>query len=150
MKKSAHFIPVKVSYSVEEYAKLYLREMVRLHGVPLSIISDRGTQFTSQFWKSFQKGLDTRVKLCTNFHSQTDGQGESTIQTLEDLLRACVIDLKGNWDDHFPLNELAYNNSYHSSIGMASFEALYDRRYRSPIGWFEVREVALIGPKLVY
>jgi len=69
----------------EDYAKLYMREMVRLHGVPLSIISDRGTQFISQFWKSFKKGLGTRVKLSTTFHSQTDGQVEHTIQTLEDI-----------------------------------------------------------------
>uniref|UniRef100_M0ZUK4 Retrotransposon protein n=1 Tax=Solanum tuberosum TaxID=4113 RepID=M0ZUK4_SOLTU len=79
MTKSAHFLPIKISYLAEDYAKLYLREMVRLHGVPLSIISDRGTQFTSQFWKSFQKELGTKVKLSTNFHPQTDGKGESTI-----------------------------------------------------------------------
>ncbi|WMV24790.1 hypothetical protein MTR67_018175, partial [Solanum verrucosum] len=95
MTKSTHFIPVKVSYSVEDYAKLYLREMVKLHGVPLSIISDRGTQFVSQFWKSFQKVLATRVKLSTAFHPQTDGQAECTIKTLEDMLRACVVDIKG-------------------------------------------------------
>ncbi|WMV59018.1 hypothetical protein MTR67_052403 [Solanum verrucosum] len=150
MTKSAHFIPVKVSYSVEDYVKLFLGEMVRLHEVPLSIISDRGTQFTSQFWKSFQKGLGTKVKLSTNFHPQTDGQAERTIQTLEDMLRACVIDFKGNWNDHLPLIEFAYNNNYHSSIAMASYEVLYGRRCRSLIGWFEVGEVALIGPELVH
>ena len=72
MTKLAHFIPIKVSYLVEDYAKLYLREMVKLHGVPLSIISDRGTQFTSQFWKSFQKGLGTRVKLSMANHPLKD------------------------------------------------------------------------------
>ncbi|WMV55255.1 hypothetical protein MTR67_048640 [Solanum verrucosum] len=80
MTKSAHFIPIKVSYLAEDYAKLYLRKMVRLHGVPLSIISDRGTQFNSQFQKSFQKGLDTYVKLSMTFHPQIDGQAERTIQ----------------------------------------------------------------------
>ncbi|WMV33498.1 hypothetical protein MTR67_026883 [Solanum verrucosum] len=94
MMKSTHFIHVKVSYSMEDYAKLYLREMVRLHGVPLSIISNRSTQFTSQFWKSFQKGLGTRVKLRTTFHPQIDGQAKRTIKTLEDMLRTCVIDFK--------------------------------------------------------
>ncbi|WMV30388.1 hypothetical protein MTR67_023773 [Solanum verrucosum] len=79
----------------------------------------------------------------------TDGQAEHTIQTLEDVLRACVIDFKGNWDDHLPLIEFAYNNSYHSSIVMAPFEALYDKRCRYPIGWFELGEVALIVPELV-
>lgn len=148
MTKLAHFLHVKVSYSAEDYAKLYLREMVKLHGVPLYIISNHGTQFTSQLWKSFQMGLGTRVKLSTDFHPQTDGQAESTIKTL--MLRACVIDFKGNWDDHLPLIEFAYNNSYHSSIDMDPFETLYGRRCRTLIGWFEVGEVSLIGPELVH
>uniref|UniRef100_A0A0V0GVY7 Putative ovule protein n=1 Tax=Solanum chacoense TaxID=4108 RepID=A0A0V0GVY7_SOLCH len=150
MTKSAYFIPVKVSYSAKDDAKLYIKEIVKFHGVPLPIISNRGTQFTSHFWKAFQKGLGTNVKLITAFHPQMDGQEERTIQTLEDMLRACVIDFKGNWDDHLPLIEFAYNNSYHSSIVMASFEALYGRRCRSPVGWFEVGEFVLIGPELVY
>ncbi|KAH0778029.1 hypothetical protein KY290_009440 [Solanum tuberosum] len=140
MTKSAHFLPVKTTNTAEDYAKLYVQEIVRLHGVPISIISDRGAQFTAQFWKSFQKGLG----------SKTDGQAERTIQTLEDMLRACVIDFKGSWDDHLPLIEFAYNNSYHSSIQMAPYEALYGRRCRSPIGWFEVGEAQLIGPDLVH
>ena len=149
MTKSAHFLPVKTTFNAEEYARLYIQELVRLHGVPRSIISDRGTQFTSHFWKSFQRGLGTTVKLSTAFHPQTDGQAERTIQTLEDMLRACVLEFKGNWDDHLPLIEFAYNNSFHASIGMAPFEALYGRRCRSPVGWFELGEMALIGPDLV-
>ncbi|WMV24926.1 hypothetical protein MTR67_018311 [Solanum verrucosum] len=148
--KSAHFLPVKVSYSVEDYAKLYIKEIVKLHGSPLSIISDRGAQFTSHFWRSFQSGLGTQVKPSTAFHPQTDGEVERTIQTLEDMLRECVIDFKGNWDDHLPLIEFSYNNSYDSSIDMAPFKALYSRRCRSPIGWFEVDEFALLGPEVVY
>jgi len=88
MTKSAHFLPVKTTHSAEDYAKLYIQEIVRLHGVPISIISDRGAQFTAQFWKSFQKGLGSKVNLSTAFHPQTDGQVERTIQTLEDMLRA--------------------------------------------------------------
>ncbi|WMV37616.1 hypothetical protein MTR67_031001, partial [Solanum verrucosum] len=80
----------------------------------------------------------------------TDGQAKCTIQTLEDMLRACVIDFKGNWGDHLPLIEFAYNNSYHSSIAMTPFEELHGRRCRSSMGWFELGEFALIGPKLVY
>ncbi|XP_070020618.1 uncharacterized protein [Nicotiana sylvestris] len=99
------FITVKTTDSAEDYAKLYIKEIVRLHGAPLSIISDRGAQFTANFWKSFQKGLGIRVNLSTTFHPQTDGQAKRTIQTLEDMLRACVIDFKGNWDDHLPLIE---------------------------------------------
>ncbi|CAN4090624.1 unnamed protein product [Withania somnifera] len=138
--KSAHFLPVKTNYTAEEYARLYIKEIVRLHGVPISIISDRGAQFTAKFWKSFQKSLGTQVNLSTAFHPQTDGQAERTIQTLEDMPRACVLDFKGSWDDHLPLIEFAYNNSYHSSIKMAPYEALYGRKCRSPIGWFEVGE----------
>ena len=89
--KSAHFIPVKVTYNAEKLAKLYISEVVQLHGVPLSIISDRGTQFTSKFWKTLHAELGTRLDLKTAFHPQTDGQSERTIQVLEDMLRACVI-----------------------------------------------------------
>ena len=99
--KLAHFFTVKVSYSPEDYAKLYFREIMKLHGDPLSIIFDRIAHFTSHFWRSFQ--IYTKVKLSTGFHPHTDGQSECTIQTLEDMLRACVIDYIGNWDDHLPL-----------------------------------------------
>jgi len=150
MTKSAHFLPVKTTHSTEDYAKLYLQEVVRLHGVPVLIISDRGAQFTAQFWKSFPKGLGSKVNLSIIFHPQTDGQAECTIQTLEDMLRACLIDFKHNLDDHLPLIEFGYNNSYHSSIQMSLYEALYVRRCRSPIGWFEVSEARLIGLELVH
>ena len=139
--KSAHFIPVKVTYNAEKLAKLYISEVVRLHGVPLSIISDRGTQFTSKFWKTLHAELGTRLDLSTAFHPQTDGQSERTIQVLEDMLRACVIEFGDHWDSFLPLAEFSYNNSYHSSIDMAPFEALYGRRCRSPIGWFDAFEV---------
>ena len=94
--KSAHFIPVKVTYNAEKLAKLYISKIVRLHGVPLSIISDRGTQFTSKFWKTLHAELGTRLDLSTAFHSQIDGQSERTIQVLEDMLRACVIEFGGH------------------------------------------------------
>ncbi|WMV49724.1 hypothetical protein MTR67_043109 [Solanum verrucosum] len=96
MKKSTHFCLVKTLFLVEDYAKVYIREMVRLHGVPLSIISDRGTQFMLQLLRSFQKGLGTQVTLSTTFHPHIDGQAEHTIQSLKDMLRACVIDFKVN------------------------------------------------------
>jgi len=147
--KSAHFLPVKTTYTASQYAKIYLEEIVSLHGVPISIISDRGAQFTAQFWKSFQAALGTRLNLSTAFHPQTDGQSERTIQILEDMLRACVLDLGGSWDRYLPMMEFAYNNSYQSSIQMAPFEALYGRRCRSPIGWFEVGEAKLVGPELI-
>ncbi|WMV09040.1 hypothetical protein MTR67_002425 [Solanum verrucosum] len=93
--KSAHFLPVKSSSTAEEYAKIYVREVFRLHGTPLFIISDRGAQFTALFWRSFLKSLGTHVNLSTTFHPQTNGQAERTIQTLKYMLRAYVLDFKG-------------------------------------------------------
>ena len=122
MTKSSRFLAVKTTYSGDDYAKLYLTEIVRLPGVPLSIISYRGPQFTSHLWKSFQKGLGTQVNLSTTFHQQKDGKAERTIHTLDDMLRACVINFKGSWGDHFPLIEFAYKTNYHFSIKMAPYE----------------------------
>ncbi|GKB47916.1 putative reverse transcriptase domain-containing protein [Tanacetum coccineum] len=87
--------------------------------------------------------------MSTAYHPQTDGQSERTIQTLEDMLRVCVIDFGGSWDVHLPLAEFYYNNSYHSSIRCAPFEALYGRKCRSPVQWAEIGESTLIGPELV-
>ena len=109
--KSAHFIPVKVTYNAEKLAKLYISEIVRLHGVPLSIISYRGTQFTSRFWRTLHAKLGTRLDLSTSFNPQTDGQSERMIQVLEDMLRACVVEFGGHWYSFLPLAEFSYNNS---------------------------------------
>ncbi|XP_070057886.1 uncharacterized protein [Nicotiana tomentosiformis] len=119
----------ETTYSIEDYAKLYIREIVRIHGVPISIISDRGVQFTVNFWKSFQKGLGTQISFSTTFHPQTDSQAIHTIQTLEDMLQACVMDFRGSGDDHLPPIEFAYNNSYYSTIQMAPYEALYRLKF---------------------
>ena len=102
---------VKTTYLAEDYEKLSINDIVRLHGVPLSTISDRGPQFTSHFLKAFQKGLGSHVNLRTSFHLQTDGQPEHAIHTLEDMLRPCVINFKSIWDYHIPLIMFAYNNS---------------------------------------
>ncbi|GJW19267.1 putative reverse transcriptase domain-containing protein [Tanacetum coccineum] len=147
--KSAHFLPMREDYKMERLARLYLNEIVARHGVPISIISDRDSRFTSRFWQSMQEALGTRLDMSTAYHPQTDGQSERTIQTLEDMLRACVLDFGGSWDVHLPLVEFSYNNSYHSSVRCAPFEALYGRKCRSPIMWAEVGEGQLIGPELV-
>ncbi|GJX29960.1 putative reverse transcriptase domain-containing protein [Tanacetum coccineum] len=147
--KSAHFLAVREDYKTEKLARLYINEIVARHGVPVSIISDRDSYFTSRFWQSLQKALGTRLDLSTTYHPETDGQSERTIQTLEDMLRACAIDFGGNWDTHLPLVEFSYNNSYHSSVKCAPFEALYGRKCRTPIAWAEVGESKLIGPEIV-
>ena len=149
LRKSTHFIPVKTTYSIAQYVQLYIDDIVSLHGVPVSIISDRGSQFTSKFWQQLQKALGTQLHFSTAFHPQTDGQSERTIQTLEDMLRMCVLDFKESWDKYLPLIEFAYNNSYHSSIGMAPYEALYGRKCRSLSCWSEVGEKQIEGPELI-
>ncbi|GJU62374.1 putative reverse transcriptase domain-containing protein [Tanacetum coccineum] len=127
----------------------YKMDRFARHGVSISIISYRDSRFTLRFWQSIQEALGICLDMSTAYHPQTDGQSERTIQTLEDMIRACVLDFEGSWDVHLPLVEFAYNNSYHSSVRCDPFEALYGRRCRSPIMWAEVGEGQLIGPELV-
>ncbi|GJR84748.1 putative reverse transcriptase domain-containing protein [Tanacetum coccineum] len=147
--KSAIFIPMKETDPLEKLARMYLKEVVTRHGIPVSIICDRDPRFASNFWRSLQKALGTSLDMSTAYHPQTDGQSERTIQTLEDMLRACVIDFGNGWVKHLPLVEFSYNNSYHASIKAAPFEALYGRKCRSPVCWAEVGEVQLTGPEIV-
>ena len=147
--KSAHFLPIRNSDSLAKLAQLYVREIIILHGTPVSIVSDRDPRFTLRFWPSLQNALGTRLYFSTAFHPQTDGQSERTIQTLEDILRACVMEFRGSWDTHLPLMEFAYNNSYQASIGMSPYEALYGRKCRTPVCWDEVGERKLVGPEIV-
>ncbi|GJW32810.1 hypothetical protein Tco_0052842 [Tanacetum coccineum] len=126
--KSAHFLPMKETDSTEKLTRLYMKEIVARHGIPVSIISDRDSHFTSRVWKSLNEALGTQLNLSTAYHPQTDGQSERTIQTLEDMLRACVIDF-GN---------------------VAPFEALYGRKCRSPVCWAEVGEAQLTGPEIIH
>ncbi|GKC25577.1 putative reverse transcriptase domain-containing protein, partial [Tanacetum coccineum] len=121
--KSAHFLVVREDYKTEKLARL--------------------------FWQSLHKALGTRLDMSTAYHPQTDGQSECTIQTMEDMHRACAIYFGGNWDTHLPLVEFSYNNSYHSSVKCAPFEALYERKCRTLIAWAEVGEKKLIGPEIV-
>ncbi|CAL9097860.1 unnamed protein product [Musa textilis] len=147
--KSAHFLPINMTYSLDKLADLYVNEIVRLHGIPKEIISDRDSRFLSRFWRRLQESMGTKVKFSTAYHPQTDGQSERTIQTLEDLLRAYVMDWKGEWDKDISLVEFTYNNSYHSSIQMAPYEALYGRKCVTPICWEEVGDRKLLAPDKV-
>ena len=107
--KSSHFLAMKTVFNAEQLADLYIKEIVRLHRIPLSIVSDQDTKFSSKFWQSFQSVMGTELCLSTSFHPQTDGQSERTIQTLKDMLRACALEYIGNWDRNLPLVEFAYN-----------------------------------------
>nr|GEY15831.1 reverse transcriptase domain-containing protein [Tanacetum cinerariifolium] len=135
---------------MDKLARLYLKEVVTRHGIPISIICDRDPKFTSKFWKAFQKVLGTRLDMSTAYHPETDGKSKRTIQTLEDMLRACVIDFGNVWERHLPLVEFSYNNSYHASIKAAPFEALYGQKCRSPVCWAEVGDAQLTGPELIH
>ncbi|GJX63859.1 putative reverse transcriptase domain-containing protein [Tanacetum coccineum] len=120
--KSAHFIPTRETDSMETLTRLYIKEIVSRHGVPISIISDHDSHFTSRFWQSLQSALGTQLDM--NF-----GKG---------------------WERHLPLVEFSYNNSYHASIKVAPFEALYGRKCRSPVYWAEVGDVQLTRPEIIH
>ncbi|GJV95823.1 putative reverse transcriptase domain-containing protein [Tanacetum coccineum] len=147
--KSEIFVPMREIGPMEKLARIYLKEVVTRYGIPVSFICDRDPRFASNFWRSLQKDLSTSLDMSTAYHPQTDGQIKRTIQTLEDMLRACVIDFGKGWVNYLPLVEFSYNNSYHASIKAAPFEALYGRKCRSPVCWAEVGEVQLTGPEIV-
>ncbi|GKB05300.1 putative reverse transcriptase domain-containing protein [Tanacetum coccineum] len=148
--KSAHFLPMKETDSMEKLTRQNLKEVVSRHGVPVLIILDRDIRFTSHFWQSLQEALGTRLDMSTAYHLQIDGQSERTIQTLEDMLHACVIDFGKGWDRHLPLEEFLYNNSYYTSIKAASFEALFGHKCQSLICWAEGGDSHLTGLKIVH
>ncbi|GJT38080.1 putative reverse transcriptase domain-containing protein [Tanacetum coccineum] len=147
--KSAMFTPMRETDSTEKLARMYIKEVVARHRIPISIICDRDPKFASHFLRSLRKALGTSLDMSTAYHLQTDGQSERTIQTLEDMLRACVIDFRNGWVRHLPLVEFSYNNSYHASIKAAPFEALYGQKCRSHVCWAEVGQVQFTGLEMV-
>nr|GFA95208.1 reverse transcriptase domain-containing protein [Tanacetum cinerariifolium] len=147
--KSAIFTPIRETNPMYKLARIYLKEVVTRHGIPVSIISDHNPRFASNFWRSLQNALGTRLDMSTAYHPETDGQSERTIQTLKDMLRACAIDFRKGWVNHFPLVEFLYNNSYHASIKAAPFEALYGQKFRLPVCWTEVGEAQILCPELI-
>ena len=147
--KSAHFLLIREKFSPQKLAEFFMNHIVSLHGVLVSIIFDRDPRFTSRFWKGLMKELGVKLNLSTAFHPQTDGKSERTIHTLEDMLRSCVLQFKGHWNEYLPLAEFTYNNSYHSSIEMSPYEALYGKQCCTPLCWNETGERKLLGPEIV-
>ncbi|GKC61408.1 putative reverse transcriptase domain-containing protein [Tanacetum coccineum] len=135
---------------METLTRLYIKEIVSRHRVPISIISDRDIHFTSRFWQSMQSALGTQLDMSTAYHPETDGQSKRTIQTLKYMLRACVIDFGKGWERHLPLVEFSFNNSYHASIKAAPFETFYGQKCRSPVCWAEVGDVQLTGLEIIH
>jgi hypothetical protein len=126
--QSAHFIPVHTTYQAPDIARVFISEIVRLHGVPKRIISDRGSVL---------------------YHPETDGQTERTNQILEDMLCMYVMDQQKCWEEFLPLVEFTYNNSYQSTIKMAPFEFLYGRPCQTPLSWDRLEDRVLVGPEVI-
>jgi hypothetical protein len=147
--KVAHFVLVKTWYATEKLAEVYVEHILRLHGAPRSIVSDRGPQFVAKFWQSFHKLMGTTLNYSTAFHTQTDGQTERVNQVLEDMLRVCALTYGTDWEGSLPFAGFSYNNNYQASLRMAPFEALYGRRCRTPLAWSEVGERTLFGPAII-
>jgi hypothetical protein len=147
--KSAHFIPVAMTYRVGQYAELYNSHVVRYHGIPKTIISDRGSIFVAHFGEQLHECLGTRLIRSSAYHPQTDGQTERVNQIIEDMLSACILTDGPKWDKHLPLAEFSYNNSYQESIKMSPFEALYGRPCCTPLSWSESGERVVFGPDIV-
>ena len=137
-----------MKYSMEKLAKLYVDEVIRLHGIPVRIVSDRDPRFVSRFWQRIQETLGTKLNL--TYHPQTDGQLERIIQTLEDMLISCILDFGVNWNQYLTLVKFTYNNSSHSSIQMAPYEALCGRKCRSSIYWDEVEETNVLDSTVIH
>ncbi|GJU82216.1 putative reverse transcriptase domain-containing protein [Tanacetum coccineum] len=145
--KSAIFTPMRDTDHMDKLARICLKEVVTRHGIPVSIICDRDPRFASNLWRSLQNALGTNTGYDTAT-STIKGQSEE-YQTLEDMLRACMIDFGKGWVNHLPLVEFSYNNSYHASIKAAPFEALYGRKCHSPVCWTEVGEAQILSPELI-
>jgi hypothetical protein len=147
--KVVHFIPVRTTYGRDKLAKLYIDNILKLHGVPKSIVSDRGAQFISKFWRSLHQALKTHVDYSSAYLPQTNRQTERVNQVLKDMLRACVLAYGKCWEDSLAFIEFSYNNGYHASLKKAPFEVLYGRKCRTPLMWSEVGDRAIESPEFI-
>ncbi|GKE53060.1 putative reverse transcriptase domain-containing protein, partial [Tanacetum coccineum] len=137
--------PIREDDTLEKLMRQYLKEVVSRHGVSILIIFDRNGRFTSDFWKSLNKALCTRLDMSTTYHPQTDGQSERTIQTLEDMLCACVLDFGKGWDKHLPVDHLSaeLKLKIDSSLAQRSSTRRLRRSFKSRVGKLNPR---YIGP----
>jgi hypothetical protein len=147
--KLAHFIPISTTYRIRQYSELYMSHIVRYHGIPKTIISDRGSIFMACFWEQLQDCLGIHLIRSSAYHPQTDGQTERANQIIEDMLCACALNDGLKWDKYLPLAEFSYNNSYQDSIKMSPFKALYGRPCHTPLSWSESGKMVIFGPDIV-
>lgn len=149
MTKSTLFISIKISYPLQKFAEININMTMKLHGIPSSIISDRDSRFTSRLWEILHEAMGTKLRLSSSYHPQTKGQTKKTIESLEYLIMACVLEEGDSWDTYSYLIEFTHNNNFHSSIGMEPFEVLYGRRCMTHLCWYESGESVVFGSKIV-
>jgi hypothetical protein len=147
--KSALFIPVRDTYDVTDVARVFVSEVICLHGIPKNNISDRDSRFTSRFSTSLQLALGTQLNLRITYHPEIDGKPERVNQVMEDMLRMYIMDNQTQWEKYLPLVEFSYNNSFHSSIGMPPYEALYGRPCITSLSWDRIEDRVIVGPELI-
>ena len=147
--KAAHFIPVKSTHKTDDIAKIFMKEIFKLHGFPKAIVSDRDVKFTSNFWKGLFADLGTKLNFSTAYHPYIDGKTERVNTVLEDVLRMYVMKKPTKWEDYLHLVEFSYNNGQQESLGMSLDEALYGRRCRTPVTWDNPVNKLVLGPELL-
>jgi len=147
--KFAHFILVKSTYKDINIAKIFKKEVFKMHGLPKTIISYRDTKFTSNFWKTLFNGLGTQLSFSTTYHPQTNGQTERTNLIVEEMLWIYIMDCPTKWEDYLHLVEFSYNNGYRSSLKMSHFEVMYVRRCRNPMSWDIPVDIIILGPDML-
>jgi hypothetical protein len=147
--KAPHFVHVKTTHISANIVEIYMREIARLHGIPRTIVSDKDTKFTSNFWMGFLKRFGTNLYSSTTYHPQSDGQTERVNRIIEDMLRMYVMDKPSKWEDYLHLVEFAYNNGYQTSLKMSPFEALYGRKCNTPVSWDNPTYIVVLGAEFL-
>jgi len=149
LSKVYHFIVVKYTNSASEVAQIFIKEIVRLHGVPKKIISNRDAKFTSRFCKELLVILGTKLAFSTLYHTQMYGKTERVNMILQDMLRMYVMHQQRKWEEYLPLVDFAYNNGHQESLKMSSFEALYGWSYNTLVSWSDQVNMVLIGQDML-
>jgi transposase InsO family protein len=142
-------VPVKTTHTTTNIAEIFMKEIARLHGIPRTIVSNKDTKFTSNFWRGLFKGFGTNLNFSTTYHPQTDGQTERVNRIIEDMLRIYVMDEPYKWEDYLHLVEFAYNNGYQASVRMSPFEALYGRKCDTLVSCDNPTDRVVLEPELL-
>jgi hypothetical protein len=140
---------MKTMHITTNIAEIFMKEIARLHGIPRTIVLDKDTKFTSNFWRGLFKGFGTNINFSKTYHPQTDGKTKRVNRIIEDMLRMYVMDKPSKWEDYLHLVEFSYNNGYQASLRMIPFEALYGRKCNTPVSWDNPEDRVVLGPELL-